>query len=181
MPKPVFKNKPEPAPAQPKPQPTTQPKPKSIAERLADGRQPVQPVQKPNNTRQNIDKFIQETLKSTQQLPSTQPSYSTDAAAIEVETRSYAEEVVRPYIQQNWREPSKGELDVRNPSSVEISFNVSAIGKITEARITRQSNSRVLNNSVQEFLRNMTRLSPLSAIGSKSASLTIIVTMNITN
>ena len=181
-PKPVVKNQPKPEP--PKPQPSTQPKPKSIAERLAEGRKPVQQPPQPQRNSKSIAERIRANLnkqQAAQQTTTTQPNYTSDATTIEMETRSYAEEIVRPYIQQNWREPSKGELDVRNPSSVEISFTVYASGNVANARITRSSNSRVLNSSVQEFLRYMTRLSPLSAIGSNSSKLTIIVTMNIAN
>ncbi len=181
-PKPVVKNPPKepPKPEQPKQE---APKPKSLAERLAEGRkQTQQPVQQATRkSGKEIEKRLRESLNKPQTTSAPSNSVSTEMAAIEVETRSYAEEIVRPYIQRNWREPSKGELDVRNPSSVEISFTVYASGNIANARIVKQSNSRVLNSSVQEFLRYMTRLSPLSAIGSKSSSLTIIVTMSITN
>ena len=185
-PKPVVKNPPKPPETKPvvkNPPPKQEaPKPKSLAERLAEGRKQTQPVQQqPRKTGDDIAKRLRDSLNQPQ--PTTAPSNSVSAemAAIEVETRSYAEEVVRPYIQRNWREPSKGELDVRNPSSVEVSFTVYASGNVANARIAKMSNSRVLNSSVQEFLRNMTRLSPLSVIGSKSSSLTIIVTMSITN
>ena len=170
-PKPVVKNQPKPEPPKPKPQ--------SIAERLANAKQ-QQPVQQPRKSGKEIAARLQESLKQTEQNPPSLPP-SSETAAIEVETRSYAEEVVRPYIQRNWFEPSKGELDVKNPSNVEISFTVYASGNVANARIVKKSNSQVLNKSVQEFLSNMTRLAPLSTIGSKSSSLTIIVTMTIAN
>ena len=185
-PKPVVKNLSKP----PEPKPVAkieQPKSLSMRERLEAGLQKQTPpstktVPKQRTSSASImDKL--DKMNQNQPRPTSAPSGSVSAemAAIEVETRSYAEEVVRPYIQRNWREPSKGELDVRNPSAVEVSFTVYASGNVANARIVKMSNSRVLNSSVQEFLRNMTRLSPLSAIGSNSSSLTIIVTMSITN
>ena len=181
-PKPVVKNPPKEQPKPPEKPKQETPKPKSLAERLAEGRKQTQPVQQATRkSGKEIEKRLRESLNTPQTAPAPSNNISADMAAIEVETRSYAEEVVRPYIQRNWREPTKGELDVRNPSSVEVSFIVYASGSVANARIVKMSNSRVLNSSVQEFLRNMTRLSPLSTIGSNSASLTIIVTMSITN
>ncbi len=177
-PKPVVKNQPKPEPHKPKPEPP-KPKPQSIAERLANAKQ-QQPVQQPKKSGKEIAAKLQESLKQTAQNPPSLQA-NTETAAIEAETRSYAEEIVRPYIQRNWREPSKGELDVRNPSNVEVSFTVYASGNVAHAHIVKRSNSQVLNKSVQDFLSNMTRLAPLSTIGSKSASLTIIVTMTIAN
>ena len=186
-PKPVVKNPPKPPETKPvvkNPPPKQEtPKPKSLAERLAEGRKQTtqQPPQTTRKSGKEVEKRLMESLNKPQTTSAPSTSVSTEMAAIEVETRSYAEEVARPYIQRNWREPSKGELDVRNPSPVEVSFTVYASGNVANARIVKMSNSRVLNNSVQEFLRNMTRLSPLSVIGSKSSSLTIIVTMSIAN
>ena len=186
-PKPVVKNPPKPPETKPvvkNPLPKQEtPKPKSLAERLAEGRKQTtqQPPQTARKSGKEVEKRLMESLNKPQTASAPSTSVSTEMAAIEVETRSYAEEVARPYIQRNWREPSKGELDVRNPSLVEVSFTVYASGNVANARIVKMSNSRVLNNSVQEFLRNMTRLSPLSVIGSKSSSLTIIVTMSIAN
>ena len=159
-------------------------KPQSIEERLAAGRQqqPVQQTTQRPSVGKEVGRKLRESLDQPQQTTSA-PSRSTSAemAAIEAESRSYAEEVVNHYIQLNWRAPSRGELDVRNPTGVEVSFRVNASGHVTSAKISKMSNSRVLNDSVQEFLRNMTQLPPLSTIGSKSAYLTIYVTMNMTN
>ena len=177
-PKPAAKKQPQPQSPPPKPEPRRT-QSQSIADRLANAKQ-QQSVQQPRKSGKEIAARLQESLKLTEpNSPSLPPS--SESAAVEVETRSYAEEVVRPYIQRNWLEPSKGELDVRNPASVEVSFTVYASGNVANARIVKKSNSRVLNRSVQEFLNSLTRLSPLSTIGSKSASLTIIVTMAIAN
>ena len=183
-PKPVEKNPPKPPDTKKQPEKPKQdtPKPKSLAERLAEGRTQTQPVQQqPRKSGNDIAKRLKESLNQPQATILPNSSDKNESTAIEVETRSYAEEIVRPYIQRNWREPTKGELEVRNPSPVEVSFTVYANGNVHNARIVKMSNSRVLNSSVQEFLRNMTRLSPLSAIGSNSSSLKIEVTMNVAN
>ncbi len=171
-------SKPEPKPVTPKPQP---PKELSLAERLKAAqpvKQPTKPRTNTNDLRQRLNKAIQ-SQDATQ--PKTQNSKEVASAGIVVETANYAEQVVRPYIQQNWIQPVRGELDIANPTPVEISFTVYSSGSISDVMITKRSNSKVMNASVEQFIRSLTRLPQPSTIGSNASSLQISVSMVLTN
>ena len=93
------------------------------------------------------------------------------------EEANYADLVVRPHITRYWRQPMPGELDCSQVTPAEISFTVFANGSVTGKRISKPSNSQVMNRSAQAFLDELTSLQPLSAIGSKAASLHIVATL----
>ena len=129
-----------------------------------------------------INEMLRNALKQESANPSSsEKSTEIASAGIVAETSNYAEQVVKPYIQRNWIQPVKGELDVRNPTPVEISFMVYAQGSVANVRIVKRSNSNVLNASVEKFTRELKMLSPLSSIGSRAQSLRITVSMVLTN
>ena len=180
--------KPKVEPPKPKVEPTKtspkQPKQQSLAERIKNAEsvktQPAKPQINTNNLKERLNNVFEQEHHQT-----TPPPQSTEVASagIVVETANYAEQIVRPYIQQNWIQPVKGELDVANPNPVEIKFTVYASGSIADVRIVKRSNSRVLNASVEQFISGggLKRLSPLSSIGSNAQSLRIAVSMGLTN
>ena len=100
-------------------------------------------------------------------------------ARIAQEQVDYANQIVRPYVYDNWNQPSQGELDVRQPQPVVISFTVFANGTVTAKRIETRSNSQAINRTIQQFLDNLTMLPPLSKIGSTASSLQIRVTVGL--
>ncbi|MBR6372230.1 MAG: TonB family protein, partial [Victivallales bacterium] len=91
-----------------------------------------------------------------------------------------AEQVVKPYILQNWIQPVAGELDVSSIRPVTIGFTVYSGGSVQNVRIVKPSNSKVLNDSVRNFLAQMTRLPALSSVGIKASKLEITVDVCLT-
>jgi hypothetical protein len=181
-----LKPKPEPPkPEPPKPEPPKPAPPKrpSLEERIRNAKTVTTPQPAPKNT-PKTPSLTERLNKVRSQEPSqTTASKTTEVASagIVIETRNYADLVAKPYIQQYWIQPVKGEMDIANPSPVEITFTVYAGGNISNARITKRSNSKVMNNSVEQFIRGLSRMSPLSSIGSKATSLQITVSMVLTN
>ena len=96
------------------------------------------------------------------------------------EIANYAEQVVKPYILNNWIQPVSGELDVSVVRPVTIGFTVYSGGSVSNARIVRASNSRVMNESVRNMLAGMTRLPALSSVGINSSKLDITVDVCLT-
>ncbi len=184
-PKPKPQPKPEPKVEQtkPKPQPKNeQPKPLSIEERIRNAETVKKQPAKKTIDSKKINEGLKNVLNQETIQPTTTPkSTEVASAGIVVETSNYAEQVVKPYIQRNWIQPVNGELDIRNPTPVEISFIVYASGSVSNVRIDKRSNSRVLNASVEKFIGDLRLLSPLSSIGSKAQSLKITVSMVLTN
>ena len=180
--------KPKPEPPKPKPEPpkpkVEQPKTQSLAERIKNAQKVENKPSKPKYDSKKINERLNNVLNQDKPQPA-QPPKTTEVASagIVVETANYAEQVVRPYIQRNWIQPVKGELDIKNPSPVEIKFIVYASGSVSDVKIVKRSNSRVLNESVEKFIAGggLARLSPLSSIGSKASSLKIAVSMGLAN
>ena len=175
--------KPKPEPPKPKPEPPkTQPKQLSLEERIRNAETVKnKPAPKTIDTNK-LNEKLKNVLK--QDSPSTVTSQkNTEIASVGIvpETSNYAEQVVKPYIHRNWIQPVRGELDVPNPTPVEISFIVYASGIVSDVRVVRRSNSRVMNSSVEDFISGLKQLSPLSSIGSKAQSLKISVSMVLTN
>lgn len=155
----------------------------SIEERLKAA-ETVKPKTQPKPNRgADIAERLSKAMSNTQPsvTPSNAPVGPVASAGIIQETTSYADNIARPYIMSTWVQPVKGELDIANPTPVEITFTVYASGSIANARITKRSNSNVLNRSVENYLKTLTRMEPISKIGSKATSLQIGVTMILTN
>ena len=182
-PEPPKPEPPKPEPPKPEPPKPAPPKRPSLEERIRNAKTVTTPQPAPKNT-PKTPSLTERLNKVRSQEPSqTTASKTTEVASagIVIETKNYADLVAKPYIQQNWIQPVKGEMDIANPSPVEITFTVYAGGNISNARITKRSNSRVMNNSVEQVIRGLSRMSPLSSIGSKAASLQITVSMVLTN
>lgn len=180
-PLPPKKDTPKPKPVEPpKPvPPKTDTKKQSIADRLNQAK--VVEAPKPQPKGPSLSQRLADSRKNNPVVASRTTSNVGEIsdAVIASDTVSYAEMVVQPYIQRNWIQPVKGELDVSNPSNAEIEFTVSANGFVSNARIVRRSNSKVLNASVDKFLASLKRLDPLSKVNSKASSLKITVTMGL--
>ena len=177
--------KPQPKPEQPKPKPQPKsetPKTLSIEERIKNAEIVKKTTPKKQINTNELNAKLNNVLKQdTAKQPSTSTNKEVVSAGIVIETANYAEQVVKPYIQQNWIQPVKGELDVTNPTPVEISFTVYATGSVSNVKIVKRSNSRAMNASVEKFIGELRLLSPLSSIGSKAQSLKITVSMVLTN
>ena len=178
-PKPTPTPKPTPAP---KPQPKPQPKPKttSMEERLKSS-----PVIKNSNAktnqrrRQDIKKLFDDATSTP--TPTTSKSSPLPSGGTVAEVTNYAEQVIKPYIIQNWIQPSQGEFEVSNVRPVTIAFRVYPGGSISDKRIVSPSNSRVMTESVRNMLEQMKRLPPLSSVGIKAEYLDIKVDVQLTN
>ncbi|MBQ7177386.1 MAG: TonB C-terminal domain-containing protein, partial [Victivallales bacterium] len=158
---------PKPKTEQPKPK-TQQPKTKSIEERLRDSRT-VKDNSKPKTNRNRKD--IEKILGNATSTPSdNKPSRQLPSGGTVAEVTNYAEQVVKPYILQNWIQPVAGELDVLSVRPVTIGFTVYSGGSVQNVRIVKPSNSKVLNDSVRNFLAQMTRLPALSSVGIKASN-----------
>ena len=177
-PKPPEKPKDPPKPKPPE-KPKEQPKPpektkeQSIKDRFnnATVKETKQP---PSKTQPKNTKSVSERIKEVTGNPTTSPT-ATSNAKIAQEQANYASQIVRPYVYDHWNQPSQGELDVRQPQPVVISFTVFANGTVTSKRIDKPSNSQAINRTIQEFLNNLTTLPPPSRIGSNASSLHIVV------
>ena len=187
----VVKPLPTPQPLKPKQDPpkveppkpkVEQPKKPSLEERIRDAKT-VSTPKPPKNTPKtpSLTERLNKVRSQEAVQPTTSKTTEVASAGIVIETKNYADLVAKPYIQQHWIQPVKGEMDVANPSPVEITFTVYAGGNISNARITKRSNSRVMNNSVEQFIRGLARMAPISSIGSKAASLQITVSMVLSN
>lgn len=179
---------PKPKPQQPKPkpqqpkteQPKQQPKTQSVEDRLKNA-PTVKNNSRPktNRNRKDIEKILGATgSKPSDNPPTSKPMPSGGTVA---EVTNYADQVVKPYILQNWMQPVSGELDVSPVTPVTIGFTVYSGGSVQNARIVRPSNSRVMNKSVQDMLAQMNRLPALSQIGIKSSKLEITVDVCLKN
>ncbi|MBO4511971.1 MAG: TonB C-terminal domain-containing protein [Victivallales bacterium] len=176
---------PKPKPEQPKPKPeqpkptTQQPKTQSIADRLKNART-VKDNSKPktNRNRKDIEKILNNATSTTSDDTTSRPLSSGGTVA---EVTNYAEQVVKPYILQNWIQPVAGELDVSSVRPVTIGFTVYSGGSVQNVRIVKPSNSKVLNDSVRNFLAQMSRLPALSSVGIKASKLEITVDVCLTH
>ena len=180
-PKPELPKPQPPKPQPPKPQP---PKPQqsqkttaSLEDRLGSAptvKDNPKPSRKNNkNIREILDKAIRDTPTKDTPRPS---GGATVAEAID----NYAEKVAKPYVYQNWIQPVNGELDVSNVLPVTIGFTVYAGGSVSNARIVKPSNSRVMNESVRNMLAQMKRLQPFANLGIKESKLDITVDVYLT-
>ena len=171
---------PKPKPEQPKPKPKTeQPKTQSIADRLKNART-VKDNSKPKTNRNRKD--IEKILGNATSTPSdNKPSRPLPSGGTVAEVTNYAEQVVKPYILQNWIQPVAGELDVSSVRPVTIGFTVYSGGSVQNVRIVKPSNSKVLNDSVRNFLAQMNRLPALSSVGIKASKLEITVDVCLTH
>ena len=167
----------QPKTEQPKPQ---QPKTQSVEDRLKNA-PTVKNNSKPKTNRNRKD--IEKILGATGSKPSDNPHTSKPmpSGGTVAEVTNYADQVVKPYILQNWMQPVSGELDVSPVTPVTIGFTVYSGGSVQNARIVRPSNSRVMNKSVQDMLAQMNRLPALSQIGIKSSKLEITVDVCLKN
>ena len=202
-PEPPKPEPPKPEPPKPEPPKPEQPKPKPEPPKPEPPKpEPPKPEQAKTSSLDELRKRF-ESAKTVQVKPSPQRSSTSSAdiqrrlsknmasvssptVAVPVsqasqtqrqEEANYADLVVRPHITRYWRQPMPGELDRSRVTPVEISFTVFANGTVTGKRIVTPSNSQVMNRSAQAFLDELTRLQPLSAIGSKAASLHIVATL----
>ena len=176
-PDPPKPDPPKPKQQQPKQQ---QPKTQSIEDRVKNA-PTVKSNSKPKTNRNR--KVIEELLGNTTDQPSDNPPASRPlpSGGTVAEVTNYAEQVVKPYILQNWIQPVAGELDVSSVRPVTIGFTVYSGGSVQNARIVKLSNSKVLNDSVRNFLAQMTRLPALSSKGIKSSKLEITVDVCLTH
>ncbi|NLE54857.1 MAG: TonB C-terminal domain-containing protein [Lentisphaerae bacterium] len=119
----------------------------------------------------------------TRGLPKTTTAPGVSPAAIdaqkEADELNYAEQVVRPLFYARWQQPSRGELQQSWPTPVEVTFTVLANGRVAGWKLTKRSNSDAMNRSVEALLRQMTQLTPFSQVGIRSASLRIVVNMEL--
>ena len=113
--------------------------------------------------------------------PTTSKSSPLPSGGTVAEVTNYAEQVIKPYIIQNWMQPSQGEFEVSNVRPVTIAFRVYPGGSISDKRIVSPSNSRVMTDSVRNMLEQMKRLPPLSSVGIKAEYLDIKVDVQLTN
>ena len=173
------KPKPEqPKPEQPKPKPE-QPKTQSIADRIKNARTVKDNSKKPKTIRNRKD--IERILGNATNTPNDNaPSRPLPSGGTVAEVTNYAEQVVKPYILQNGIQPVAGELDVSSIRPVTIGFTVYSGGSVQNVRIVKPSNSKVLNDSVRNFLAQMTRLPALSSVGIMASKLEITVDVCLT-
>ena len=92
------------------------------------------------------------------------------------ESVNYADRVVRPLYYQEWETPRIGD---RRPTPVVIELDVQSDGRVISARITRRSNDPLMNQSVENLIRNVRQFTPFRQVGVSSSSLHIVVTMEI--
>jgi outer membrane biosynthesis protein TonB len=186
---------PKPAPAPPKPEPPKPepPKPAPVApvkshrerlrERLAAAETKSAPAPAPRATtprrseRELADSFTRGLAKGNSSAPALPPALS--AAGKAVEEKNYAEQIVRPLFYARWQQPTRGELQQNWPTPVEVTFTVLADGRIASWRLSARSNSAAMNSSVENLMRQVTQLTPFSQLGINSASLRIVVNMEL--
>ena len=192
---------------QPKPQPkkeTAQPKPQPKKETPQPKKETAQPKPQPKKETPKLsrEEEMRQRLQAAQRVkeqptskPTKVPAKTTESKTSTyakdfdskmsgqqaADTANYADNVVRPYIYNNWRQPPRGQLEIANPRPVEVAFTVSAGGKISNFRIIKASNSKVLTDSVRNFFAGITHLPPLSDAGSKASQLNIVVTISLSN
>ena len=70
------------------------------------------------------------------------------------ESANYAENFVSPRLYQYWS-PSRAGMKYAKPNPVYITMTVSANGRVRNAKITTPSNDPVMNNSVDELVRQI--------------------------
>ena len=193
-PKPVVTPPPEPPKAPPsKPPAPEPPKPKpvkshreSLRERLAAAEtktaapQPTTP-RSPASPRRSeaelAESFTRGIPKSGTTAPGTSPAAIDEQKT--ADEMNYAEQVVRPLFYARWQQPSRGELQQSWPTPVEVTFTVLADGRIAGWKLTKRSNSDAMNRSVEALMRQTTQLTPFSQLGIRSASLRIVVSMEL--
>ncbi|MDD4538303.1 MAG: TonB C-terminal domain-containing protein [Lentisphaeria bacterium] len=182
---------PKPTPVPPKPTPVP-PKPtpakthrELLRERLAAAetktapRQPTAPraPSAPRRSESELADSFTRGLPKTTTVPGVSPA-AIDAQK-EADELNYAEQVVRPLFYARWQQPSRGELQQSWPTPVEVTFTVLANGRVAGWKLTKRSNSDAMNRSVEALLRQMTQLTPFSQVGIRSASLRIVVNMEL--
>ena len=183
--------KPKPEPPKPKPEPP-KPKPPSIAERIEEARKKQAAQQKvvPNRPvqvqpRERVKAVSAEELAKrigkAGQLSSTTPANVTNELTIRVatpqeESVNYADRVVRPIYYQAWNTPRIGD---RRPTPVVVELNVQSDGRVTFVQITRRSNDPLMNESVENLIREVRQFTSFRQVGVRSSSLHIVVTMEI--
>ena len=185
-PKPVPKP-PEPKPEPPKPQ---KPKPPSIAERIAEARKkqaaqqtvvPPRPVQPRQTVKAVSQQELAKRMGNVGKVSSTKPVNVTSGltsrfATPQEESVNYADNFVRPTYYQAWTPPRVGD---RRPTPVVVELDVQSDGRVISARITRRSNDPLMNQSVENLIRDVRQFTPFQQAGVRSSSLHIIVTMEI--
>lgn len=193
-PKPVVTPPPEPPKAPPsKPPAPEPPKPKpvkshreSLRERLAAAETktaapqpttPRSPAPPRRSEAELAESFTRGIPKSGTTVSGTSPA-AIDAQKT-ADEMNYAEQVVRPLFYARWQQPSRGELQQSWPTPVEVTFTVLADGRIAGWKLTKRSNSDAMNRSVEALMRQTTQLTPFSQLGIRSASLRIVVSMEL--
>lgn len=200
-PKPVVTPPPEPPkaplskPTPPKPEP---PKPtpvkshrESLRERLAAAetktaapqpttpRSPATPRRSEAELAESFTRGIPKSGTSRGGTAASGASLAGVNAQMAADETNYAEQVVRPLFYARWQQPSRGELQQSWPTPVEVTFTVLADGRIAGWKLTKRSNSDAMNRSVEALMRQTTQLTPFSQLGIRSASLRIVVSMEL--
>ena len=175
---------PKPTPAPPKPTPAKSHR-ELLRERLAAAETKTAPSQPTAPRAPSAPRRSESELADafTRGLPKTTTAPGVSPAAIdaqkEADELNYAEQVVRPLFYARWQQPSRGELQQSWPTPVEVTFTVLANGRVAGWKLTKRSNSDAMNRSVEALLRQMTQLTPFSQVGIRSASLRIVVNMEL--
>ncbi|MBO7533242.1 MAG: TonB C-terminal domain-containing protein [Victivallales bacterium] len=121
----------------PRPQPQSYPPPR-----------PVQPVQT-----KSVEDYKREAMARVSKNTGVNLPTPTRATVAEDST-NYAESYVSPRLYQDWN-PSRAGMKYAKPSAVYITMTVTANGRVTNVQITTRSNDAVMNNSVEELIRQI--------------------------
>ena len=121
----------------PRPQPQTYPPPR-----------PVQPVQTKSAEDYKREAMARVSKNTGVNLPT--PTRATVAE----DSANYAESFVSPRLYQDWN-PSRAGMKYAKPNPVYITMTVSADGRVRNAKITTPSNDAVMNNSVEDLIRQI--------------------------
>ena len=123
------------------PQPRPQPQPYTPP-------RPVQPVQTKSAEDYKREAMARVSKNTGVNLPT--PTRATVAE----DSVNYAESFVSPRLYQDWN-PSRAGMKYAKPNPVYITMTVSADGRVRNAKITTPSNDAVMNNSVEDLIRQI--------------------------
>ena len=125
----------KPQPPRPQPQPYTPPR-------------PVPSV--PSRSKEDLQKTIMKGVSTDTEVKLPQKA----GATVAEDSANYAESFASPLLYQYWN-PSRAGMKYAKPSAVYITMTVTANGRVTNVQITTRSNDAVMNNSVEELIKQI--------------------------